>query len=139
MKKLEQDFKEKKIEQGPLTWPETIEFLKQHKLEQFAEDLANKRIEEEYRGNKIFCCASLDLLKWIRAKSVESKVQMIKNTSKKDIKNEEKAHESQDSNKDQQNQDSKKEDAKESEAKDQNEVQKVDDETEQKESNEQSS
>jgi hypothetical protein len=61
----------------------------------YAEELANKRIEEEFKGNRIFCCASLDLLKWVRSKSVESKVQMIKNTTRKDKKEESKEHDSQ--------------------------------------------
>ena len=47
LKKLQDDFIEKKINLDPLTYQETAEFLKKHKLDEYAEELAESMMMEE--------------------------------------------------------------------------------------------
>ena len=74
LKKLQDDYIEKRIKLDPLTYQETVEFLKKYKLDDYAEDLANLTLEREKKSALLCCCAPLWCLKWVRSKSIDGKV-----------------------------------------------------------------
>ena len=83
MTEFKEKFQENGVSKDPLTYQETIEFLQKHKLDEYADDLANEMMIREKEGSRLFYCFTIGCLKWIRQKTIDGKIQVFKNSQKK--------------------------------------------------------
>ena len=77
LKDLETRMKEERKDFEPLTWPEMAMYLKDHKLAEFAADVAKDRMESDTIKSWYCCLSCLGCLKWVRGMAVSSKAKSL--------------------------------------------------------------